>query len=257
MTRRPLLFTSVVPVATAVMLGALGACSVDGHLGDGPGAGAPGNSPAAADPGTVVLHRLNRAEYNNTVRDLLGTALTPADTFPPDGVSGGFDNNARALTLSTTTLRLMESAAETLAAEAADPQGATLQRIAPCDASSVVSCVEQFVRDFGLRAWRRPLGDDEVAAMVAVAQSGLQDYHETFAQQVERAVLAFLVSPDFLFRRHLGDPPGWQARCQCPGAPERHDLRPSDTGLLRAAGRHLRSRPRARPGGQRRAGLTS
>lgn len=210
MTRRPLLFMSVVPLATAVMLGALSACSVEGHLGDGPGAGAPdpGNSPgAAADPGTVVLHRLNRAEYNNTVRDLLGTALTPADTFPPDGVSGGFDNNASALTLSTTELRLMESAAETLAAEATDPQGATLQRIAPCAGSSVASCVEQFVRDFGLRAWRRPLADDEVAAMVAVARSGLQDYQETFAQQVERAVVAFLVSPHFLFRVELDSDP--------------------------------------------------
>ena len=37
-----------------------------------------------ADPGRVVVRRLNRAEYNNTVRDLLGVDFRPADDFPPD-----------------------------------------------------------------------------------------------------------------------------------------------------------------------------
>jgi hypothetical protein len=40
------------------------------------------------------LHRLNRLEYNNTVRDLLGTSLRPADAFNPDPVANGFDNMA-------------------------------------------------------------------------------------------------------------------------------------------------------------------
>jgi hypothetical protein len=179
---------------------------VGGSAGTAAG-GSAGVAEAAQDPGTVVLHRLNRAEYNNTVHDLLGTTQTPADAFPPDGVSGGFDNNASALTLSTTELRLMESAAETLAAEAADPKGAVIGRIAPCSGTSVQPCVEQFVRNFGLRAWRRPLADDEVAGMVAVAQSGVQAFQETYAQQVERAVLTFLTSPHFLFRVELDPDP--------------------------------------------------
>ncbi len=169
--------------------------------------GVAGAAQGAADPGTVVLHRLNRAEYNNTVQALLGTTRTPADAFPPDGASGGFDNNASALTLSTTELRLMESAAETLAAEAADPNGTTLQRIAPCAATSAQPCIEQFVRNFGLRAWRRPLSEDEVTAMVALAQSGVEKFQETPAQQVERALLAFLVSPHFLFRVEVDPDP--------------------------------------------------
>jgi Protein of unknown function (DUF1592)/Protein of unknown function (DUF1588)/Protein of unknown function (DUF1587)/Protein of unknown function (DUF1595)/Protein of unknown function (DUF1585) len=170
-------------------------------------AGAAEIAPVSQDPGTVVLHRLNRAEYNNTVHDLLGTAQTPADTFPPDGVSGGFDNNASALTLSTTELRLMESAAESLAEEAADPKGAVLGRIAPCTGTNTQPCLQQFVRNFGLRAWRRPLADDEVAAMVAVAHSGVQQFQETYAQQVERAFMAFLTSPHFLFRVELDADP--------------------------------------------------
>ena len=50
------------------------------------------------DPGRVTIHRLNRAEYNNTVRDLLGVDSRPADLFPADGAGGGgFDNNADTL----------------------------------------------------------------------------------------------------------------------------------------------------------------
>ena len=42
--------------------------------------------------GRSTLHRLNRAEYNNTIRDLFGISLTPADKFPQDDVGEGFDN---------------------------------------------------------------------------------------------------------------------------------------------------------------------
>lgn len=45
----------------------------------------------AGDPGRVTSRRLNRAEYNNTVRDLLGVALRPADEFPLDDAGYGFD----------------------------------------------------------------------------------------------------------------------------------------------------------------------
>src|SRR5450755_17792 len=46
--------------------------------------------PLGTDPGRVTIHRLNRAEYNNTVRDLLGTTARPADVFPVDDRGLGF-----------------------------------------------------------------------------------------------------------------------------------------------------------------------
>lgn len=61
------------------------------------------------------LHRLNRLEYNNTVRDLLATSLTPADNFPPDNVTLGFDNIAEGLTLTPTQMDLYATAARELA----------------------------------------------------------------------------------------------------------------------------------------------
>jgi hypothetical protein len=76
----------------------------------------PGGAPSD-DPGRVTLHRLNNAEYNNTVRDLLGTSLRPADDFPADDRGYGFDNVADVLRLSPLALELYESAAEALIAD--------------------------------------------------------------------------------------------------------------------------------------------
>jgi hypothetical protein len=52
------------------------------------------------DPGRVTIRRLNRAEYNNTIRDLLGVEFHAADDFPVDDSGYGFDNIADALSLS-------------------------------------------------------------------------------------------------------------------------------------------------------------
>ncbi len=48
--------------------------------------------PKNPDPGRVTIHRLNRAEYNNTIRDLVGVNFQPADDFPSDDSGYGFDN---------------------------------------------------------------------------------------------------------------------------------------------------------------------
>jgi hypothetical protein len=72
----------------------------------------------AIDPGFKLIHRLNRAEYNNTVRDLLATSLRPADDFPADDVSLGYDNIADALHMSPLYLELAVRAAEQLVDEA-------------------------------------------------------------------------------------------------------------------------------------------
>lgn len=75
-------------------------------------------APAASDPGRVTMHRLNRVEYNNTVRDLLGTALQPAKDFPADDRGYGFDNISDVLSLSPLQVELYSRAAEDLAREA-------------------------------------------------------------------------------------------------------------------------------------------
>jgi hypothetical protein len=70
------------------------------------------------DPGRVTIRRLNRAEYNNTVRDLLGIAFKPADDFPSDDVGSGFDNIGDVLTVPPILIEKYLSAAERIAEEA-------------------------------------------------------------------------------------------------------------------------------------------
>ena len=50
--------------------------------------------------GRMVMRRLNRAEYNNTIRDLVGIDFEPATSFPVDPPAHGFDNVGAALRLS-------------------------------------------------------------------------------------------------------------------------------------------------------------
>lgn len=68
--------------------------------------------------GRVTARRLNRAEYNNTVHDLLGVTLRPADDFPQDDSGYGFDNIGDVLSLSPPLLEKYFTAAEQVAREA-------------------------------------------------------------------------------------------------------------------------------------------
>ena len=67
------------------------------------------------NPGRVTARRLNRAEYNNTVRDLLGVDLRPADDFPQDDSGYGFDNIADVLSLSPALMEKYLTSAERVA----------------------------------------------------------------------------------------------------------------------------------------------
>jgi hypothetical protein len=58
------------------------------------------SAPTAGSAGRVTARRLNRVEYNNTIRDLLGVAARPADQFPVDDSGYGFDNNGDVLSVS-------------------------------------------------------------------------------------------------------------------------------------------------------------
>ena len=74
------------------------------------------------DPGRRGPHRLNRAEYANAIRDLLGLEVDTASLLPPDDSAGGFDNNADVLGLSPALLeRYLSAAARISALAVGDP----------------------------------------------------------------------------------------------------------------------------------------
>ena len=67
------------------------------------------------NPGSVVLHRLNRTEYANVIRDLLDLEIDATTLLPPDDSARGFDNIAGSLTISPTLLEAYATAAARVA----------------------------------------------------------------------------------------------------------------------------------------------
>src|SRR5262249_16477686 len=68
--------------------------------------------PANPDPGRVTMRRLNRVEYHNTIRDLMGIDFASEVEFPPDDTGHGFDNLGEVLSVSPLLLEKYLQAAE-------------------------------------------------------------------------------------------------------------------------------------------------
>ena len=74
--------------------------------------------PKNPDPGPLVIRRLNREEYNNVIRDVLRLDSRPADAFPPDDATHGFDTVGAGLTISPLLTEKLVTAAADLAEQA-------------------------------------------------------------------------------------------------------------------------------------------
>jgi mono/diheme cytochrome c family protein len=69
-------------------------------------------------PGRYVVHRLNRAEYSNAIRDLVALDIDVTELLPSDGANFGFDNNAASLNTSPLLLDRYLTAAQRISAQA-------------------------------------------------------------------------------------------------------------------------------------------
>lgn len=149
-----------------------------------------------ADAGPAVVRRLTRFEYDNTVRDLLGTALRPAETFAAEPLWLGFDNNGAVSSVSDRIAEQYMTAAEALAVDAL----ARLDTIVVCDPVAIgeAECAREFIVDFTHRAYRRPVPPAHVDALVALWQTGRDS--GDFASGIGRVIEAVLQSPRFLYR---------------------------------------------------------
>ena len=155
-------------------------------------------------PGRVTLRRLNRAEYNNTIRDLVGINFEPANDFPSDDVGNGFDNMADVLTIPPILLEKYLAAAEDVVQKAFGDEAAR-NRILVHKANNNIDPIEaarRNLRAFAQRAFRRPVSDEEIDrifAVMKVAWDNGSSPEETF--QVGLQIV--LASPHFLFRVEL------------------------------------------------------
>ncbi len=162
-------------------------------------------------PQAVVLKRLTRAQYHNAVIDLVGEGIAVPIALEPDLPSDGFlvIGGAKS-SISALGVERYESAAYDIAEQAMDKHRDAL---VPCTPAGVAdeACAEAFVTSFGRRAFRRPLGDDEVLRYVDVALEAankLGDFHDGLAF----ALAGMLMSPHFLFRVELGEADGGRLR---------------------------------------------
>lgn len=151
----------------------------------------PCTSPASLP---APLRRLTRAEYDATVRDLLGDTTQPAQAFPPDEESQGFDNFAETQSVSPLLAEGYLTAAERLA------ERADLAALTGCDSavSGEPACLQKLLSGFGRRVFRRPLTVDETQRIGAVFTAVRAQEDEATAMRAVVAVL--LQSPQFLYR---------------------------------------------------------
>ena len=77
-----------------------------------------GIDPADPDPGRVTVRRLNRAEYRNTIRDLIGVDYDTQTEFPPDEAGHGFDDLSDVLTISPLLMEKYLNAAQAIVSQA-------------------------------------------------------------------------------------------------------------------------------------------
>ncbi|MGA2064543.1 MAG: DUF1592 domain-containing protein [Thermoguttaceae bacterium] len=183
----------------------------------------PADRAGPPDPGRVTIRRLNRAEYSNTIRDLLGVEFNAAADFPSDDVGYGFDNIGDVLTLPPLLLEKYLAAAEQIAAKAiaADKPGDKLADhpeshrriffVAPGGKSSPEEAAEQILRRLATRAYRRPVSDQELARLLKLVAAA-RAQNDGFEAGIQLALEAILVSPHFLFRVELDPEPNGVGR---------------------------------------------
>lgn len=154
-------------------------------------------------PGRVTIRRLNKSEYNNTIRDLTGLDLRLADNFPSDDVGNGFDNIGDVLSLPPILLEKYLDAAEKISTAIISDESIrkTVFPVQPESDSleDQVAAANANVRQFATRAFRRPLRDDESQRLFQLMYAAWQ--RDGSAEEIMQTVAtAILANPNFLFR---------------------------------------------------------
>jgi len=174
-----------------------------------------GIDPQNPDPGRVTLRRLNRVEYRNTIRDLMGIDYRVDVEFPPDDSGHGFDNIADVLTLPPMLIEKYLEAAKTIVARAVPdgPGGKNYERFfgkaVPADAEGRWQHTREVLGSFTRQAFRRPVDEKTIDRLTVLAESIYDHPGKTFESGASQAMVAVLASPRFLFREEgieVGNP---------------------------------------------------
>lgn len=149
-----------------------------------------------------TVRRLNRAEYNNVIRDLFGLDLRLANEFPADDVGEGFDNLGDVLSLPPLLMeKYLDAAENTTRALMNDSEA--WERVFPqlprAQQEFEEHAVRHSIQAFATKAFRRPAGDQELTRLLELYQLA-REHDASPVESVAFAVQAILVSPQFIFR---------------------------------------------------------
>ena len=170
------------------------------------------------NPGRVTIRRLNRVEYNNTIRDLVGVDFRPADDFPSDDVGYGFDNIGDVLSLPPVLMERYLAAAESISERAivrtinrgwGEPLPDSHRRILfrePRSPGEYPDAARAILERFATTAYRRPVTPEETGRLLSLVELTLQN-GDSFERGIQLAIQAVLTSPHFLFRVELDSRP--------------------------------------------------
>jgi Protein of unknown function (DUF1592)/Protein of unknown function (DUF1588)/Protein of unknown function (DUF1587)/Protein of unknown function (DUF1595)/Protein of unknown function (DUF1585) len=155
-----------------------------------------------------TMRRLTHSQYNNTVRDLLGDQTRPASQFPQEDFVHGFKNQSEVQSIPPLLAEAYSAVAERLARNAFR-RGDT-HNLIPCRPASWrdAACRDKFIRQFGRRAFRRPLTQDEQSRYVQLFAREAK-HSGKFLTGAQMVVEAMLQSPNFLFRMEEDSRPEW------------------------------------------------
>ncbi|HVJ16693.1 MAG TPA: DUF1592 domain-containing protein [Polyangiaceae bacterium] len=195
------------PLCLASCVGEVASSGADGAGaqpgGPGAGTGASAGSGVAGGGGQLLdctqasvaeapLRRLTREQFDNTLRDLLGTTDKPSLRIAHDEKVAAFYSNAIAPVNRLAVEQFVDVAEDLATAATADAPS-----FADCQAGEdEAACAERFIREFGLRVYRRPLDATESERYGAL----FDEYAATsFADGIRRVVATMLQSPHFLY----------------------------------------------------------
>ena len=198
-------FTWPIPLISFALLAATGGCKPDSAE---PGPDAVDDPPAAeiVDPAPATIKKLRTFEYQNTIANLLGDAITITTDFRPDLVRANFSSLSAAVDCyDDIDIEAFEQAALEISEQAFASSPTPLQAAGCEPATASDTCVADFVRDFGLAAWRRPLSEDEIGKYVGVAGTMTSIFDGDVSKGVELTMATMLQSPYFLYRVELGE----------------------------------------------------
>lgn len=151
--------------------------------------------------GFMPTLRITDDQYANVVRDLFNGLVAPATVFPPTSEIEGYTSNPDANIVSLLAAEEIMRAAEEAAVQISD----NVAQLLPCATETADgACADQFIAEYGKRAFRRPVRDDEASDLRALFDKVRTD--TPFDASIGIVAMAMLQMPQFLYVLERGEP---------------------------------------------------